>query len=117
MALPHLAINEAVRVCDGCHLKLKMYKTGQGSLPRPPSSAPSPSLPAPAPPPTTANSDLDAYDDDLKKAIELSLAEDEKRRNGFGTGYQASSSVSNTSYAPSQPEPTDVSIHQKAVSF
>ncbi|KAI8344290.1 hypothetical protein BC941DRAFT_408256 [Chlamydoabsidia padenii] len=104
MALPHLAINDPVRVCDGCHLKLKMYKTGQGSLPVLPSPNKNTFSDA-TPVPTTAatsNGDLDAYDDDLKKAIELSLAEDEKRKNGFGSGYQTSSTINNTSYSPSQ---------------
>ncbi|ORZ21382.1 hypothetical protein BCR42DRAFT_407451 [Absidia repens] len=104
MSLPHLAINDQVRVCDGCHLKLKMYKTGQSSLPRPPPVEPSPSASKTIIPKTAST---DAYDDDLKEAIELSLAEDEKRKAGFGSGYQASSANNNASHSPSQQTSTD----------
>ncbi|KAI8097589.1 uncharacterized protein BX664DRAFT_326751 [Halteromyces radiatus] len=97
MALPHLAINEQVRVCDGCHLKLKMYKiTGQNTLPPlPPSTSNSNSSHPPA-----ANAETDDYDGDIKKAIELSLKEDEKRKTGYGTGYSPSSMKNNISYSP-----------------
>ncbi|CAO3635648.1 unnamed protein product [Cunninghamella blakesleeana] len=102
MPLPHLAINESVRVCDGCHLKLKMSKVpGISNLPSLPSSSiaqPTTTiLTTPLSQPIQSdsqndsnNNGNDSYDDDIKKAIELSLKEDEQRKNGYGSGYVSS---------------------------
>lgn len=84
MPLPHLGINEHVRVCDGCHIKLKLDKAGiatstsTSSIKKPTSAAPVPE-----------NSQADDFDDDIKKAIELSLKESEQQKNAFGAGYVA----------------------------
>ncbi|KAI8063919.1 hypothetical protein BC940DRAFT_260433 [Gongronella butleri] len=111
MALPHLAIHEEVRVCDGCYIKVKLAKVARkDTIPRKFGTAPhvgwddapsdaSPSArashtsPPPAQqartsqPPPPAD---DQFDDDLKKAIELSLKEEEQRKTGYGAGYMAS---------------------------
>ncbi|KAI9302983.1 hypothetical protein BJ944DRAFT_184120 [Cunninghamella echinulata] len=111
MPLPHLAIHEEVRVCDGCYIKLKLAKVAKKD------AIPSTFGTAAAPIPaflkhyqdsndtgghstnsTTANNNTssnnnnneDSFDDDLKKAIELSLKEEESRKNSFGIGYTPS---------------------------
>ncbi|ORZ00566.1 hypothetical protein BCR43DRAFT_485429 [Syncephalastrum racemosum] len=89
MALPHLGIDEEVRVCDGCYIKLKLAKAskkdGLPPLPNtfgPSSSAKTPVQSTPAPP-----APADDFDEDMKKAIEMSLKEEEQRKSGFGAGY------------------------------
>ncbi|OBZ85373.1 Vacuolar protein sorting-associated protein 27 [Choanephora cucurbitarum] len=87
MPLPKLGINESVRVCDGCYIKLKLEKASvQTATPKP----------AAIPPPSTNQTeDSDHFDDDMKRAIELSLKEAEQSKNSYGAGY----------VAPKEPEP------------
>ncbi|CAO3610569.1 unnamed protein product [Cunninghamella echinulata] len=91
LPLPHLAINESVRVCDGCHLKLKMSKVpginNLPPLPSPTSHSATTTLPNQIHSQNNNNNNNDSYDDDIKKAIELSLKEDEQRKKGYGSGY------------------------------
>ncbi|KAF7726000.1 Vacuolar protein-sorting-associated protein 27 [Apophysomyces ossiformis] len=94
MPLPHLAINEEVRVCDGCYIKLKLAKVAKKeTLPQLLSTAGSP-LPSHTPSEpriskhTTADrntlgNDEDSFDADMKKAIELSLKEAERDKVGY----------------------------------
>lgn len=83
MPLPHLGINEYVRVCDGCHIKLKLDKAAITASTS--TSSVKKSIPVAAPEP----SQTDDFDDDMKKAIELSLKEAEQQKNSFGAGYVA----------------------------
>lgn len=95
MPLPHLGINEAVRVCDGCYIKLKLAKVAdKDTVPHllaTPSSISSSLTPNYTPslkkenadntrqqPPTTVTDDQ--FEEDLKKAIELSKKESEQRK-------------------------------------
>lgn len=82
MPLPHLGINEYVRVCDGCHIKLKLDKSAIAASTST-SSIKKPAEPVQSPP------QGDAFDDDMKKAIELSLKEAEQQKNAYGAGYVA----------------------------
>ncbi|KAI7853754.1 hypothetical protein BDC45DRAFT_441684 [Circinella umbellata] len=106
MTLPHLGIDEEVRVCDGCHIKLKLAKAAKKNvLPPLPFSPPSQATAVPQPsyqqhnapssqsvptsgtvPPSGAEED---FDEDMKKAIEMSLKEAEQQKN-FGRGYTPS---------------------------
>ncbi|KAI8144913.1 hypothetical protein BJV82DRAFT_606678 [Fennellomyces sp. T-0311] len=116
MPLPHLGIDEEVRVCDGCHVKLKLAKAARkGGLPplpfSPQTQVPLSSQPvsaaAAAPAPAPASGD-DEFDDDMKKAIEMSLKEAEQQKN-FGRGYTPSQPAQ-----PSQSTPTSTTqVHQE----
>lgn len=74
MPLPHHGINEEVRVCDGCYIKLANAKATKNNG-------------------SSANKNMQHieidYDDndDLKKVIALSLKEEEQRKKAYGTGY------------------------------
>lgn len=83
MPLPKLGINEHVRVCDGCYIKLKLDKANI----KPSTSSKSTT----SQPTATTHSDKkeDEYDDDIKKAIELSLKEAEQQKTSYGAGYVA----------------------------
>ncbi|RCI04619.1 Vacuolar protein-sorting-associated protein 27 [Rhizopus stolonifer] len=84
LPLPQLAINEPVRVCDGCYIKVKLEKAGSKTVSTPPMNAKIPeSLPAQPQPVADDNE----FDDDIKKAIELSLKEAEQQKNSYGAGY------------------------------
>lgn len=94
MALPHIGINEEVRVCDGCYIKLKLAKAASkdGLPPLPTVSSASLTTQSQTltkqPEPLTTRSDADdEFDEDMKKAIEMSLKEAEQRRTGYGAGY------------------------------
>ncbi|KAI8048481.1 hypothetical protein BDF21DRAFT_433495 [Thamnidium elegans] len=97
--LPHLGINDTVRVCDGCYIKVKLSKVAdKDAMPNllGTSSSISSSL-TPAYTPsiktktaetvTTATATMtttpppdDQFEDDLKKAIEISLKESEQQK-------------------------------------
>ncbi|KAG0171028.1 Vacuolar protein-sorting-associated protein 27 [Apophysomyces sp. BC1015] len=109
MSLLHHAINEEVRVCDGCYIKLKLGKDGKKHE----------QLSDPAISPSNIPSNInntshseDEYDDDMKKVIELSLREAEQRQNAFGMGYTPSKNVQKMSGATStEPENDDLAAN------
>ncbi|KAJ2963665.1 hypothetical protein NQZ79_g1447 [Umbelopsis isabellina] len=99
MPLPHLAITEDVRVCDGCYMKNTLSRIEkkeasalnnslppymQGSSPSKHDQQRSSSISKP--PVSSGNDDMD---EDLKKAIELSLKEAEQSKNSYSAGYVA----------------------------
>ncbi|KAI7818098.1 hypothetical protein BC939DRAFT_485061 [Gamsiella multidivaricata] len=98
MSLPHLGVNQEVRVCDGCWIKKKMGGKGTAvhdsfGLGGPAEFVPSTNSPKQTITSTSTNaqsSNLDNEDDDLKKAIELSLKEANSR-----PGYSAPSAARN----------------------
>lgn len=95
MPLPQLGINEHVRVCDGCYIKLKLEKASvaaSSSTPIPKSTTSNTAHPNATRSTTTAstaNNNSYEFDDDMKKAIELSLKEAEQQNTGYGNGYVA----------------------------
>lgn len=97
MPLPKLGINEHVRVCDGCYIKLKLDKAN---------IKPSTSTKSVSSQPVAAAAPIDKkeddYDDDMKKAIELSLKEAEQQKTSYGAGYVASSAQQYQSSPPQQ---------------
>ncbi|KAI8985454.1 hypothetical protein BDB01DRAFT_721213 [Pilobolus umbonatus] len=103
MPLPHLGINEHVRVCDGCYMKLKLDKVTQQS------SGSQLRVNKPLPPvehkqqPKTA--EVDEFDDDIKKAIELSLKEAEQRSNHYGSGYTPPKKQTQPAEEPTEDDP------------
>ncbi|KAI8363505.1 hypothetical protein B0O80DRAFT_378731 [Mortierella sp. GBAus27b] len=99
MSLPHLGINQEVRVCDACWIKKKMG--GRGTAVHDsfsPGGAPeiinAPSHPTTSSSGAPGSSTTAEDDDDLKRAIELSLREANSR-----PGYSAPS-------ARKEPEPS-----------
>lgn len=93
MSLPHLGVNQEVRVCDGCWIKKKMG--GQGTAVHdsfgpggPPEIVNGPSQSSVTPSSGAARPNTSNEDDDLKRAIELSLQEANSR-----PGYSAPSST------------------------
>lgn len=91
MTLPQLGIHEPVRVCDGCYIKLKLEKATTSTAPIPPPKTATTATTT-ATTTTTASTSNNAvsteeFDDDIKKAIELSLKEAEQQKSGFGNGY------------------------------
>ncbi|KAL0074853.1 hypothetical protein F4703DRAFT_1891266 [Phycomyces blakesleeanus] len=102
MPLLHLAIEEEVRVCDGCYIKLKLAKVSKKDVAWANNNTSIISSPSPvaaaavaAVPSNSQNhangtpSGEDDLDEDMKRAIELSLKEEEQRKNGYGAGYVA----------------------------
>ncbi|KAI7846756.1 hypothetical protein BDC45DRAFT_528345 [Circinella umbellata] len=114
LPLPHMAIDESVRVCYGCYIKLKLSRVAKkdGPLPlypgAPPQSAAAQATPSsartptilnhsqPATTKTTANNnnnnindDDTQFEEDLKKALELSKI-DAEQTSGYG-GYNSPS--------------------------
>ncbi|KAJ1653636.1 Vacuolar protein-sorting-associated protein 27 [Dispira simplex] len=94
LGLPHFGINEPVRVCHGCYLKLKKvvysaksYPVGHhGTIPPPsypiPKSHPSrKSTATTSQSPSTTNAEED--DADIKRAIELSLKEAQNNHRNY----------------------------------
>ncbi|CAN6606935.1 vacuolar protein sorting-associated protein 27 [Trichomonascus vanleenenianus] len=77
LPLPHFGINEPVRVCDDCYGKLtyKARKGSFGSVVKPSTTIPYNSAPVSAP---AGNASDD--DEDLKRAIQLSLEESQRAR-------------------------------------
>lgn len=119
MPLPHLAITEDVRVCDGCYMKNTLSRIEkkeasalnnslppymQGSSPSKYDQQRSSSI---SKPPVSSGKDED-MDEDLKKAIELSLKEAEQSKSSYGTGYVAPQRVERKpSPKPTAATPTD----------
>ncbi|KAG2220857.1 hypothetical protein INT45_010919 [Circinella minor] len=114
LPLPHMAIDEAVRVCYGCYIKLKLSRVAKKNGPLPPypgapqqsaaaQAAPSlvrtPTTPNHSQPTTTKttannnnnniNDDDTQFEEDLKKALELSKI-DAEQTSGYG-GYNSPS--------------------------
>ncbi|RCH78511.1 Vacuolar protein-sorting-associated protein 27 [Rhizopus stolonifer] len=93
MPLPKLGINESVRVCDGCYIKLKLEKASIQTTTTTTAAAitatAATTTPAPVTTTTTNTTTNDEFDDDIKKAIELSLKEAEQQKHGYSTGYVA----------------------------
>lgn len=92
MTLPHLAITEEVRVCDGCYMKNKLAKIEKKEANPFPPYMQGDGYSKRAPEPISSVSKVPAaseeeMDEDLKKAIELSLKEAEKSKNPYGAGY------------------------------
>ena len=128
MPLPHLGIDEEVRVCDGCHIKLKLAKAAKKNvLPPLPFSPPSQATAVPQPsyqqhnapssqsvptsgtvPPSGAEED---FDEDMKKAIEMSLKEAEQQKN-FGRGYTPSQQPSRSTPTTTAATTTTTTIAQ-----
>ncbi|CAO3663492.1 unnamed protein product [Rhizopus microsporus] len=90
--LPHLGINDVVRVCDGCYIKVKLSKIADKETvsqllgtPTTTSASTSSSL-APVYAPSTSQKttetakDDDQFEEDLKKAIEMSLKESQQQQ-------------------------------------
>ncbi|KAM4063005.1 VHS domain-containing protein [Hirsutella rhossiliensis] len=82
-ALPHLGIHSPVRVDDGCYAKLtsKAYKEQNASLDRSP-TYPHKTRSTSAMQPRNARID-DGFDEDLKKALAMSLEEVKSSTRGF----------------------------------
>ncbi|KAF9425969.1 Vacuolar protein-sorting-associated protein 27 [Podila epigama] len=100
MALPHLGVTQEVRVCDGCWMKKKIGKQGAQSyhgVGGAPEIVPSQSKPTQSStgPTTTSGSSAENEDEDLKRAIELSLKEANSR-----PGYSAPSAKNNDAVKP-----------------
>jgi len=88
--LPHLGIMQPVRVDDGCYDKLTKKGSGSGGNERRVSFAPKPSSMQPR----SARIESNSFDEDLKRALEMSLEE--------------AKGISNSGYVPrsqSKPEP------------
>lgn len=83
--LPHLGILQAVRVDDGCHAKLT-DRSGRGgsfsSHDRPPKISSAPKRHSSAMQPRSARVD-DGFDEDLKKALAMSLEEVQSHSRGY----------------------------------
>lgn len=94
LPLPHLGIMQAVRVDDGCYAKLtdKSSKGGFGGADRTPttSSFPHKNRSTSAMQPRDARVD-DAFDEDLKKALAMSL--EEVQSHTVSRGYVANSTA------------------------
>ena len=79
--LPHLGIMQPVRVDDGCHEKLsRKISGGNGSVERRVSFVPKPNQMQPR----SARIEGGSFDEDLRKALEMSL---EEAKGLSGTGY------------------------------
>ncbi|KAL1933920.1 hypothetical protein VTP01DRAFT_8010 [Rhizomucor pusillus] len=115
MPLPHLGIDEEVRVCDGCYIKLKLAKAARkDGLPPLPTFATN----ATSSPQKTTESNVsasvtqsqqadDTFDEDMKRAIEESLKEAERQKSGYGAGYTPSSAQQNRSTPDTQRQQQD----------
>ncbi|RCH86672.1 Vacuolar protein-sorting-associated protein 27, partial [Rhizopus stolonifer] len=92
--LPHLGINDTVRVCDGCYIKVKLAKVadkdavsqllGNTIASTSTSSSLVPTY-APSTSQKTADTvkDDDQFDLDIKKAIEMSLKDSQQKSVGY----------------------------------
>ncbi|KAF9434314.1 Vacuolar protein-sorting-associated protein 27 [Entomortierella beljakovae] len=92
MPLPHLGVNQDVRVCDGCWMKKKMGGRGTAVVDTDSyggfENIASPNLPKQSTVVSSSANNTDHDDEELRKAIELSLKE-----AGSRPGYSAPSST------------------------
>jgi growth factor-regulated tyrosine kinase substrate len=112
MTLPHLAITEEVRVCDGCYMKNKLAKiekkeANTTSFPPFMKGDPYPKREAEPIPSKSTVATEEEMDDDLKKAIELSLKEAEKNKSAYGAGYAPPQKVEKKVSPPPSVQPQD----------
>lgn len=113
MPLPHIGIDEEVRVCDGCYIKLKLAKVAKkDALPPLPGLRPATSQQQQQPATSSsrqASGDAqdDTFDEDMKKAIEMSLKEAEQYKSGYGAGYTPSQPTSTNPPATTQAASTN----------
>ena len=95
--LPHLGIIQPVRVDDGCYAKLTdKARTGSVSMERPASKVYPSVKHRTSMQPRDARVD-DSYDEDLKRALEMSL---EEVKGHSGAGYVSQSSLQTQRNAP-----------------
>ncbi|CDH51224.1 ubiquitin binding protein [Lichtheimia corymbifera JMRC:FSU:9682] len=114
MPLPHIGIDEEVRVCDGCYIKLKLAKVAKkDALPplpglRPAATSQQPAAPQSSSRQASGDAQDETFDEDMKRAIEMSLKEAEQYKSGYGAGYTPSQ--------PSQPTSTNAQATTQAAS-
>ncbi|KAM0243455.1 hypothetical protein ACHAPO_000304 [Fusarium lateritium] len=107
VALPHLGIMAPVRVDDGCYAKLtnKGHKLPNPSLDRSP-TYPHKTRSTSAMQPRNARVD-DGFDEDLKKALAMSLEEVKTHSHGFSGPVQATHATDGHASAAKQAEDDD----------
>ncbi|RGP70170.1 hypothetical protein FLONG3_7563 [Fusarium longipes] len=107
VALPHLGIMTPVRVDDGCYAKLtnKGHKLPNPSLDRSP-TYPHKTRSTSAMQPRNARVD-DGFDEDLKKALAMSLEEVKTHSHGFAGPAQTSYTANGDASAAKQAEEED----------
>ncbi|KAH7271565.1 Vacuolar protein-sorting-associated protein 27 [Fusarium solani] len=107
VALPHLGILTPVRVDDGCYAKLtnKGYKIPNPSLDRSP-TYPHKTRSTSAMQPRNARVD-DGFDEDLKKALAMSLEEVKTHSRGYAEPAQTSYTANGDASAAKQAEEED----------
>ncbi|KAJ2493980.1 Vacuolar protein-sorting-associated protein 27 [Coemansia sp. RSA 2050] len=107
MPIPKFAIYDPVRVCHGCYLRLKKIVPDSDSLPSIPSAAQAQTSSARPAASGFAAPDVNGEDEDLRRAIELSLQESQSRPNYADYTLPAKSSATERSFAPA-PAPAPV---------
>ncbi|KAJ3508983.1 hypothetical protein NM208_g15736 [Fusarium decemcellulare] len=107
VALPHLGIHTPVRVDDGCYAKLtnKGYKIPNPSLDRSP-TYPHKTRSTSAMQPRNARVD-DGFDEDLKKALAMSLEEVKTHSRGYAEPVQNTYTTNGDASATKQAEEED----------
>ncbi|KAF9984734.1 Vacuolar protein-sorting-associated protein 27 [Modicella reniformis] len=115
MSLPHLGINQEVRVCDGCWIKKKMG--GQGTSVHdsfgpggPPEIVNAPTLPTSTSTIGVPGVTTSTEDEDLKKAIELSLNEATSRPGYSAPSAHREAEPSRTTTAPRTEDDDDADL-------
>ena len=88
--LPHLGIMQPVRVDDGCHAKLTSRHSGSFGGERRVSFAPKPSTMQPR----SARIEGSSFDEDLRRALEMSL--EDSKGSAPGSGYVPQSQLRKT---------------------
>ncbi|KAJ2781991.1 Vacuolar protein-sorting-associated protein 27 [Coemansia javaensis] len=107
--IPKFAIYDPVRVCHGCYLRLKKIVPDQDDAPGAPTRSSSRRAPAAASPAPNIPDD----DEDLKRAIELSLQEAQKRPNYADYTLQGKQTTTSAS-AAAPPAPRSASVQSPA---